>query len=67
MVVLSECYLQRIEHISITQALKLNLAPKTFKRFADDSHARFNNREQSLIITVFRHPEQSRFDYHQHW
>ena len=48
MVVLSECYLQRIEHISITQALTLNLAPKTFKRFFDDSRARFNNREQSL-------------------
>ena len=48
MVVLSECYLQRIEHISITQALTLNLAPKTFKRFVDDSHARFNNRAQSL-------------------
>ena len=48
MVVLSECYLQRTEHISIIQALNLNLAPKTFKRFVDDSHARFNNREQSL-------------------
>ena len=40
MVVLSECYLQRIEHISIIQALTLNLAPRTFKRFVDDSHAR---------------------------
>ena len=48
MVVLSECYLQRIERISITQVLTLNLAPKTFKRFVDDSHTRFNNREQSL-------------------
>ena len=48
MVVLSEYYLQRIEHISIIQALNLNLAPKSFKRFVDDSHARFNNREQSL-------------------
>ena len=48
MIVLSECYLQRIEHISITQALKLNLAPKTFKRFFDDSHTRFHNTEQSL-------------------
>ena len=44
----SECYLQRIKHISIIQALNLNLAPKTFKRFVEDSHARFNNREQSL-------------------
>ena len=50
MVVLSECYLQRIEHISITQTLILNLAPKTFKRFVDDSHARFNDREQSLQL-----------------
>ena len=48
MVILSECYLQRIEHKPITQALTLNLPPKTFKRFVDDSHARFNNREQSL-------------------
>ena len=48
MVVLSECYLQRNEHISITQALNFNLAPKTFKRFVDDSQAKFNNREQSL-------------------
>ena len=29
MVVLSECYLQRIEHISITQEITLNLAPLT--------------------------------------
>ena len=47
-VILTECYLQRIEHISITQALDLNLAPKTFKRFVDDFCARVNNREQSL-------------------
>ena len=46
MVVLSQCYLQKIEHTSKTQALNLNLAPKTSKRFVDGSHARFNNREQ---------------------
>ena len=44
MVILSECYLI----ISIIQTLNLNLAPKTFKRFVDDSHARFNNKKQSL-------------------
>ena len=48
MVVLSEYYLQRIEHISIIQAVTRNLAPKTSKRFVDDSHSRFGNREQSL-------------------
>ena len=47
-VVLSEYYLQRIEHISITQAVTRNLAPKTSKRFVDDSHSRFGDREQSL-------------------
>ena len=50
MAVLSECYLQRIEHISVTQAITLNSAPKPFKSFADDSHARFNTREQSLQL-----------------
>ena len=52
MVVLSECYLQRIEYISITQVLNLNLAPKSFKRFADDSHARFNNKELQLSLQL---------------
>ena len=50
MVVLSECYLQIIEYISIIQALTLNLPPKTFKRFVDNNHARFNTREQSLLF-----------------
>ena len=48
MIVLSACYLQRIEYVSITRALTSNLASKTFKRFFDDIHARFNKREQSL-------------------
>ena len=52
MVVLSERYLQRIEYISITQVLNLNLAPKSFKRFADDSHARFNNKELQLSLQL---------------
>ena len=47
-VILSEYYLKRIEHISIRWALKLNIAPKTFKIFVDDSYARFTSREQSL-------------------
>ena len=48
MVVLSECYLQRIEHTYITQAPNLNLAPNASKKFVDDSHAIFNNREPPL-------------------
>ena len=45
MVVLSECNLKKID---IFIALTFNLAPKTFKKSVDDSHARFNNGEQSL-------------------
>ena len=48
MVVLSECYLQKLEDKSISSALVLNIAPKTFKRYVDDSHARFQNKEKSI-------------------
>ena len=48
MVVLSECYLQRLEEKSIALSFPLNLLPKTFKRYVDDSHARFENKQESL-------------------
>ena len=48
MVILFECYLQRSEHVSIKQALKLNMTPNTFTRFFDDIHASFNAMDQSL-------------------
>ena len=47
MVVLSECYLQKIEFKAITEALNYKIAPKTFRRFVDDSHARFQNRSHA--------------------
>ena len=48
MVVFSECYLQRLEEKSIALSLALNISPKTFKRYVDDSHARFENKQKSL-------------------
>ena len=42
MVVISESYLQHLEKQAITQAFTKNTAPKSFKRYVDDSHARFN-------------------------
>ena len=39
MVVLSESYVQNLEHKAIAEALILNLAPKTYKRYVDDTHA----------------------------
>ena len=44
MVVLSECFLQKIECKAIMEGLNCKIAPKTFGRFADDSHARFQER-----------------------
>ena len=41
MVLLSECYLQKIEYKAIMETLNYKVAPKTFRRFVDDSHARF--------------------------
>ena len=43
MVVLAECYLQRLEEKSIALLFALNTSPKTFKRCVDDSHAQFDN------------------------
>ena len=47
MVVLSECYLQKIKFKAITEALNYKIAPKTFRHFVDDSHARFQNRSHA--------------------
>ena len=47
-VVLSECYIQRLEEKSIASSFALNISPKTFKRYVDDSHARFENKQKSL-------------------
>ena len=41
MVVLSESYLQHLEHKAMAEALIIQIQPKTFKRYVDDSHARF--------------------------
>ena len=47
MVVLSESYVQNLEHKAIAEALTLNLAPKTYRQYVDDTHARFTSKEQS--------------------
>ena len=41
MVVISEAFQQRSEDKALQEALVTNLAPLTFKRYADNSHARF--------------------------
>ena len=47
MVALSESYLQNLEKHAIELALKFSIAPKTFRRYVDDSHARFGSRKNA--------------------
>ena len=39
MVVLSESYVQNLEQKAIAEALTLNLAPTTYRRYVDDTYA----------------------------
>ena len=45
MVVLPECYLQRLEEKSIALSFALNISHKTFKCYVDDSRARFESKQ----------------------
>ena len=46
MIALSKSYFQNLEHKVISEALTLNLAPKTYRQYVDDNHARFKSKEQ---------------------
>ena len=47
MVVLSQSYLQNLEKNAIDLALSFDIAPKTFCRYVDDSHAQFGSRSNA--------------------
>ena len=47
MVVISKGFLQRLEDKAVQEALATNLAPLTYKRYVDDSYARFETLHQS--------------------
>ena len=47
MVVLSKSYVQYLEHKAIAAALTLNVAPKTYRQYVDDTQVRFTSKEQS--------------------
>ena len=60
MVVLSESYLQNLEKNAIKLALTFDIAPKAFHRYVDDSHARFesrNNATEFLNILNIQDPQ----------
>ena len=47
MVLLSESFLQNLEKQGIELALTFGIAPKTFPRYLDDSHAPFGSRNDA--------------------
>ena len=47
MVVLSESYLQHLERKTMAEALTIQIQPKTFKRYVDDSHTCFPSKHQA--------------------
>ena len=63
MVVLSKCYLQRLEEKFIVLSFALNISPKTFKSYADDSHCRFENKQKSLQFLEILNKQGSPIQY----
>ena len=53
MVVLSESYLRNLEQNAIELALRFDIASKTFRRYVDDSHARFGSRSNATEFLNF--------------
>ena len=47
MLVLSESYVPNLQQKGIAEALTLNLAPTTYRRYVDDTHVRFKSKGQS--------------------
>ena len=50
MVMLSQSYLQNLEKNVMELALTFDIAPKTFCRYADDSHAQFASRKNATEL-----------------
>ena len=50
MLVLSESKLQHLDHKAMIEALTMQIQPKTFKRYVEDSHARFTSKHHANIF-----------------
>ena len=62
-VVLSECYLQRLEKKPIALSFTLNISPKTFKTYADENHCRFENKQKSFQFLEILSKQDSPIQY----
>ena len=60
MVIIAEAYLQHIETRAIAEALSLSIVPITYKRYVDDTHARFkNNNEADEFLKLLNKQDQN--------
>ena len=63
MVVVAEGFLQHIESQALSIAINHQVAPKTFFRYVDDSHARFNKRDEALEFMNILNSLEPRIQY----
>ena len=63
MAVFSGCYLDRLEEKSIALSFALDISPKTFKRYVDDSHTKFENKQKSLRFLEILNKQGSSIQY----
>ena len=63
MVVLSENYLQNFEKNAIELALTFDIAPQTFRRYFDDSHARLGSRNNATEFLKVLNSQDAQMQY----
>ena len=63
MVVIADGFLQHLESRAIAIALNRHVAPKTFFRYVDDSHFRFDTTEQALEFMDILNSLEARIQY----
>jgi len=63
MVVIAEGFLQFIEKNAIDEALALNISIKTFRRYVDDSHSRFETQDDADKFMCILNSQDSSIEY----
>ncbi|XP_065683281.1 uncharacterized protein LOC124809569 [Hydra vulgaris] len=63
MVVVAECFLQFHESNAIAQAISNNIQLKSFKRYVDDTHSRFNSTEDAKKILILLNNQHKNIQY----
>ena len=63
MVVIAEGYLQFLEQKAMQKALSKNISLKTYRRYVDDSHARFESEECSLKFLEVLNKQDQQIQY----